>query len=156
PPDAGDSDAGDLDAGAGDAGDGGDAGAWVEPTCPDDMVRPGRYYCIDRFEDHLVTVGPDGTITPHPYYEVPESDVTYWARSEKDVFPQAYISRTVAQAACKAVGKRLCSREEWMRACRGPKGWTFPYGNKHKADKCNSSKPHLLQQMFGSDPHKWS
>jgi hypothetical protein len=156
--DAGSSDAGDLDGDAGDAGDagdGGDAGAWVEPTCPDDMVRPGRYYCIDRFEGHLVTVGPDGAITPHPYYEVPESDVTYWARSEKDVYPQAYISRTVAQAACKAVGKRLCSREEWMRACRGPKGWTFPYGNKRKADRCNSSKPHLLQQMFGSDPHKW-
>ena len=142
----------DLDADAGDAA----ADAWVEPTCPDDMVRPGRFYCVDRYEGHLVTVGPDGAITPHPYYEVPESGVTYWARSEKDVFPQAYISRTVAQAACKTVGKRLCTREEWMRGCRGPKGWTFPYGNKRKPNRCNSSKNHLLQSMFGSDPKKWS
>ena len=155
------SDAG-LDADAGDdAGpdaDAGDAAAdgWVEPTCPDDMVRPGRFFCTDRFEAHLVTVGPDGAVTPHPYYEVPEAGVTYWARSEKDVYPQAYISRTVAQAACKAVGKRLCSREEWMRACKGPKGWTFPYGNRKKQNKCNSSKQHLLQEMFGNDPRKWS
>ena len=125
PADAGaDADAGDAgaDADAGDVGDAGDGGAAAEPSCPDDMVHPGRYYCVDRFEDHLVIVGPDGSITPHPYYEVPETDVTYWARSEKDVYPQAYISRTVAQAACKAAGKRLCTREEWMRACRNPKG----------------------------------
>lgn len=153
--DAGSADAGDAgDDGSADAGDAA-ADAWVEPTCPDDMVRPGRFFCLDRYEGHLVTVGPDGAVTPHPYYEVPEPGVTYWARSEKDVFPQAYISRTVAQAACKAVGKRLCTREEWMRGCRGSKGWTFPYGARKKANKCNSSKPHLLQEMFGSDPRKW-
>ncbi len=157
----GDADA-DADADAGEdadaAADAADAAAdaWVEPTCPDDMVRPGRFFCVDRYEGHLVVVGPDGAVTPHPHYEVPESGVTYWARSEKDVFPQAYISRTVAQAACKAAGKRLCSREEWMRGCRGPKGWTFPYGNRRKAKACNSSKDHLLQQMFGSNPKKWS
>jgi hypothetical protein len=160
PPDAGTdaepSDAGDDAGDAGDAGDGGDLDGGVpEPTCPDDMIRPGRYYCVDRYEAHLVILGPDGAITPHPHYEVPEPDVTYWARSEKDVYPQGYISRTVAQAACKASGKRLCSREEWMRACKGPKGWTFPYGNKRKPDRCNSSKPHLLQAFFGSNPHKW-
>ncbi len=157
PGDAGldaDADAGDD---AGPDADAGDASAdgWVEPTCPDDMVRPGRFFCLDRFEGHIVSVGPDGVITPHPHYEVPEPGVTYWARSEKDTFPQAYISRTVAQAACKAVGKRLCSREEWMRGCKGPKGWTFPYGNRRKPNKCNSSKPHLLQEMFGNDPRRW-
>jgi sulfatase modifying factor 1 len=144
-------DAADAAADAGDAS----AEAWVEPTCPDDMARPGRFFCVDRFEGYLVTVGPDGAIAPHPYYEVPESGVTYFARNEKDVFPQAYISRTVAQAACKASGKRLCAREEWMRSCRGPKGFVFPYGNKRKPNKCNSSKPHLLQEMFGRDPRKW-
>ncbi|MBK8255117.1 MAG: SUMF1/EgtB/PvdO family nonheme iron enzyme [Polyangiaceae bacterium] len=151
-----DVDAGDagIDSDAGDAGDAG-ADASVEPTCPDDMVRPGRFYCLDRFEGHLVTLGPDGTVTPHPYYEVPETGVTYWARNAKDVFPQAYISRTTAQAACKASGKRLCKREEWMRGCKGNKGWTFPYGNRKKANKCNSGKPHLLQEMFGRDPRKW-
>lgn len=144
----------DADASA-DAGDDASADGGAEPTCPDDMVRPGRFFCVDRFEDHLVVIGPDGAITPHPYYEVPEPDVTYWARSEKDVYPQAYISRKVASASCKAVGKRLCSREEWMRACKGPKGWTFPYGPRLKKDKCNSSKPHLLQMFFGNDPGKW-
>ncbi len=148
------SDAGDASADASDdGGDAGDGGA--EPTCPDDMARPGKFFCVDRYEGHLVVVGPDGAITPHPYYEVPEPDVTYWARSEKDVFPQAYISRKAASAACKAVGKRLCSREEWMRSCKGPKGWTFPYGPRLKRDKCNSSKSHLLQMFFGSDPGKW-
>lgn len=163
PPDA--SAAADLDAGsdassdadasddAGDAGDGGDGGA--EPQCPDDMVRTSRYVCVDRYEGTLVVLGPDGSVTPHPYYEVPEPDVTYWARSEKDVYPQAYISRVVASNACKAVGKRLCSREEWMRACRGPKGWMYPYGYRLKKDKCNSGKSHLLQEFFGSDPNKW-
>lgn len=155
-------DAGDLDASADasgdadasdDAGDGGDGGA--EPSCPDDMVRPGKFFCVDRYEGTLVVLGPDGSVTPHPYYEVPETDVTYWARSEKDVYPQAYISRVVASNACKAVGKRLCKREEWMRACRGPKGWMYPYGYRLKKDKCNSGKSHLLQEFFGSDPNKW-
>lgn len=153
-------DAGQMDGGdAGDAGDAGDpdAGdAGVEPSCPEDMVKSSRFVCIDRFEGYLVTVSADGAVTPFPYYQVPEMGVTYFSRNEKDVFPQAYISRTVAAAACKASGKRLCKREEWMRACRGPKGWQYPYAPRFKQNRCNSGKSHLLQEFFGNDPHKWS
>jgi formylglycine-generating enzyme required for sulfatase activity len=68
------------------------------------------------------------------------------ARSAPNVFPQAYISRVEAQAACLKAGKRLCSRGEWMLACRGTK--VAPIGAAG-ARPCNDGKAHLLLQMFG-------
>jgi formylglycine-generating enzyme required for sulfatase activity len=53
------------------------------------------------------------------------------------VVPQGYISGKQAAAACAASGKRLCSAEEWDRACRGPKHTQFPYGDTRRAGVCN-------------------
>lgn len=120
------------------------------PPCPDEMALVGRF-CVDRYEAHLVAdVG--GVLSAHPYYKRLEPGVLYRARSEVGIFPQAYISRVEAKAACEASGKRLCSRNEWLRACKGSGAQTYPYGGKGKRGQCNTGKLHLLTEMFGRNP----
>ena len=41
---------------------------------------------------------------------------------------------------CAAHGKRLCSEGEWVRACQGPHGRRFPYGDEHRASACNDDR----------------
>ena len=55
------------------------------------------------------------------------------------VTPQGYISKNEAESACKAAKKRLCSGDEWEKACRGKKPTTFPYGDERKSGYCNDS-----------------
>jgi formylglycine-generating enzyme required for sulfatase activity len=118
------------------------------------MASIGRF-CVDHYEGHLVSISPEGVETAFPHYERLSSGVRYEARSSADVFPQAYISRVEAAAACKSAGKRLCSRDEWIRACEGPRHFIYPYGNEMKANLCNSGKLHLLPQLFGKNPRAW-
>ncbi|MFO0757997.1 MAG: SUMF1/EgtB/PvdO family nonheme iron enzyme [Byssovorax sp.] len=133
---------------------GADAGPETVQACPSEMVEIGRY-CVDRYEGHLVTVGSDGAINALPHYLHPDVSVRFEARSEPDFFPQGYISRNEATLACKNAGKRLCSRAEWSRACRGSKGFHYPYGARVKAGACNSGKGHLLTRFFGPDARAW-
>jgi sulfatase modifying factor 1 len=125
------------------------------PGCPANMAKI-EGYCIDRHEAHLVTRGPGDALRPHPHFRRPEEGVAYEARSEPGVFPQAYISRVEAQAACENAQKRLCSRQEWQRACKGSAGATYPYGARRQPGRCNTEKPHLLTIRFGADPRYWS
>ena len=135
----------------------GDASAPLDASsaaCPADMAKLVRS-CIDRYEAILVLRDDAGTEVRHPWYERPEKGVVYAARSVAGEFPQAYISRVEAAAACKNAGKRLCTMNEWRRGCMGSRWWTWPYGNRPKAGACNNGKPHLLSRMFGSDGKAW-
>jgi sulfatase modifying factor 1 len=129
--------------------------AAVTPACPAGMTRIERF-CIDRYEAHLVARGARGKIAPHLHFQRPEEGVTYEARSESGVFPQAYVSRSEAQAACANAEKRLCSRREWQRACKGALGTTYPYGQRRQPGRCNTERPHLLSIRFGADPGRWA
>ncbi|XXX75742.1 SUMF1/EgtB/PvdO family nonheme iron enzyme [Sorangium sp. So ce134] len=119
-------------------------------SCPADMVLVGGF-CIDRYEAHLVT-DAGGELAIHPHFRRPEPGVRYVARSEAGVFPQAYISRVEAKAACAAAGKRLCTRREWQRACRGNGVHRYPYGPRGERGRCNTGKAHLLREVFGEHP----
>jgi len=129
-----------------------DAGSGA--ACPDGMSDLGRY-CVDRWEAYLVSRGADGAEVIHPYFERPAEGTVYEARTRAGLPPQGYISRVEAAAACRNAGKRLCTRAEWMRACQGRRGWTYPYGNSRRAGACNQGKPHLLSRMFGSNGREW-
>lgn len=140
--------------------DGADAGLVADAgpspdACPDGMAKVGRA-CIDRWEAHLVVRDGSGATQPHPHNERLERGTTYVAVSAPDVFPQGYISRVEASAACKAAGKRLCSLGEWRRACRGKRGADFPWGPRGARGRCSSAKTHLLQQKFGADSRRWT
>ncbi|WP_437754720.1 SUMF1/EgtB/PvdO family nonheme iron enzyme [Sorangium sp. So ce1389] len=118
--------------------------------CPADMVLVGGF-CIDRYEAHLVT-DAGGALAVYPHFKRPEPGIRYLARSEAGVFPQAYISRVEAKAACVAAGKRLCTRQEWQRACRGNGVHRYPYGPRGERGRCNTGKAHLLRELFGEHP----
>lgn len=101
--------------------------------------------CVDRWEAHLVDASP---------YEVPEGGVATSAEGE---VPQGYISGDVAALACEAAGKRLCSLDEWMRACGGPDGTTWPYGDTYDANACNDTYAggHPVIDYFGTSSGIW-
>jgi formylglycine-generating enzyme required for sulfatase activity len=122
--------------------------------CPEEMARVGNA-CVDRYEAHLVTTSPDGGRVKFPPNERPSREQRYVARSEPGVVPQAYISRVEAAEACANAGKRLCSVDEWYRACRGPEKTTYPYGRNFERSICNVGKPHLLSRFFGTNPKAW-
>jgi len=117
----------------------------VSLVCPDDMVYiPGGMvpskgneeqkgttliyldeYCIDRYE------------YPNKKGETPSIKVTWFE----------------AKVYCEKIGKRLCSGEEWEKACAGKNWYEFSYGNRFVASKCGlGRKPTRDVDKSGSYP----
>lgn len=55
----------------------------------------------------------------------------------------AQVRVTVAEAEtlCASVGKRLCTADEWERACKGPENLIYTYGDSYDAAKCGGDVP---------------
>jgi formylglycine-generating enzyme required for sulfatase activity len=87
----------------------------VVDGCPADMAPIGRF-CIDRYE----------------------------APNVKGEVPFALQTAYDGEAWCTGRGKRLCSQDEWVRACEGPHGRAYPYGNEHRDDVCNDDRAWIL------------
>jgi len=119
----------------------------LPPPCPADMVLVGRT-CVDPYEGFLLELADDGTTKPHSHVERPSKGTKYLAANGAGHFPQGYISRVESQAACTASGKRLCSKGEWQRACRGKGSARWPYGHSGVRERCNTGKLHLLTLEF--------
>ena len=129
------------------------------------MVDISGAFCIDRYESSYVDRASGLALSPHYHptraqtsasYEryrrrasndslaVPdppafqlERDPEPEARSLPGVIPQGYISQDIAERACRAAGKRLCSLAEWVRACRGEQNRKYPYGEHYREGVCN-------------------
>ena len=71
------------------------------------LARKGKAYCIDAYE--------------------------YPGRGQK---PKVNITFNGAKSLCEQAGKRLCSGNEWVRACKGRGNAMYPYGKKFNANKC--------------------
>jgi len=114
--------------------------------CPGDMVfidDVAGPYCIDRYEAHL---------QGHDPYQMVTSSTVAPAANAAGAVPQGYISGEHAAQACDAAGKRLCTSDEWLRACEGPTGNVYPYGDTYDADACNDSySGHPIVDVFGSN-----
>lgn len=59
------------------------------------------------------------------------------AISRPGVIPQSYLSQVLARRACENAGKRLCTQDEWVRACKGKAGLKYPYGGAYRQGVCN-------------------
>ena len=117
-----------------------------EPGCPAGMLLVDGF-CIDRFESSLETL--DGQPWS-PYFNPAGTAVR--AVSIEGAVPQAYISGEQAQSACENAGKRLCTDDEWLRACQGPAGTTYPYGNELEPGVCNDAREvHPAVEYYGTD-----
>ncbi len=98
----------------------------------------GRIYCIDRFEASI-----DGAILGNTNQGANDEDTSLDGSTSAratvalQVTPRAEISWYQAKAACENAGKRLCTLEEWERACRGPSLFVYPYGDSIDDDACN-------------------
>lgn len=99
----------------------------------DDMIRIQRTvnsvnydYYIYRYE------------ASHPDATSSSSGVsTTRACGKAGVLPWNNVTYDVAESACAASGKRLCTAEEWVIACQGVSTTTFPYGNSYQPLFCN-------------------
>jgi hypothetical protein len=121
--------------------------------CPDGMI-PVDTFCIDQYEASLVR-GDTGEAWS-PYYN--PGTLPMIAVSVAGAVPQGYIDGVQAGEACLNAGKRLCTDTEWLRACRGPQDYTYPYGNTKMLGVCNDHRAeHPAIEYFGtSDPSIYS
>jgi sulfatase modifying factor 1 len=121
--------------------------------CPAGSV-PVADFCVDRFEAALVEQHPDGTETPWSPYLHPGRRAVR-AISAAGAVPQGYIDGVTAARACARAGKRLCTDGEWLRACRGARNSTYPYGDRRQGGTCNDARAtHPAVELFGdrADP----
>ncbi len=113
--------------------------------CPDGMIAVDTF-CVDRYEAALALA--DGTPWS-PYFN--PADRAVRAVSAAGLVPQGYVSGTQAAAACAAAGKRLCTDAEWLRACQGSAGTTYPYGDARMPGVCNDARAqHPAIEYFGT------
>ena len=57
--------------------------------------------------------------------------------NERGEKPRVFVTWPDAKALCEEQGKRLCTEDEWTKACAGPEGRLFPYGDTWQAETCN-------------------
>jgi sulfatase modifying factor 1 len=116
-------------------------------ACPPEMASIEQRFCVDRWEASLVERTPTGEKPFSPFLVVDGHDVR--AASVRGVFPQGYISGTQAQAACEGAGKRLCSTNEWRKACIGPQAQLYGYAKSHERGRCNDAGRSPMLSLFG-------
>ncbi|HEY3444992.1 MAG TPA: SUMF1/EgtB/PvdO family nonheme iron enzyme [Myxococcales bacterium] len=118
--------------------------------CPAGMLRVSTF-CIDRFEAALEEILADDSRVPwSPYFNPAGHRVR--AVSLRGAVPQGYVNETQAAAACAEAGKRMCSDTEWKRACQGPSGTTYPYGNTRQTGVCNDHRSeHPAAELYGTE-----
>jgi hypothetical protein len=112
------------------------AAAVVHTSCPAGMttIKAGRFVSGSDANDPMRAFGDQAAHTestasycidlyeyPNQRGREPVSGYT-WARAKK---------------ACESLGKRLCSEDEWERACKGPNGAKFPFGGTYESGVCN-------------------
>jgi len=114
--------------------------------CPSGMTRVDTF-CMDVYEASLELVS-GGTWSP---FHNPGTAAVR-AVSVEGAVPQGYITGREAAAACAASGKRLCTDDEWLRACRGPGLLrTYPYAGPREDGRCNDARAvHPAVERFGT------
>lgn len=111
--------------------------AMVKLTCPKGMARidQGSFTFGSSPSDPMRNFGEKSAKQAKTktycidYYEYPNS-------SKK--LPKVGVTFAQAKRSCSRRGKRLCTEQEWERACKGPKNRRFPYGNRWDSEKCNT------------------
>jgi eukaryotic-like serine/threonine-protein kinase len=133
--------------------------------CPPDMVFvPGGSFSMGTSQksvDYLIKFCNNTIGNCDPGWFVPETPQTqatvrafcmdrYEYPDEKDRYPLTNVTWTDANHSCLMKGKRLCSQEEWERACEGADGRAWVFGNRYQAGACAINASGISQA--GSHP----
>ncbi len=94
--------------------------------CPGGMASINDLFCIDRYEASR----PDATTASTG------SDESR-ATSRSGVQPWKVTTKSEAETACEAAGKRLCTEDEWYTTCIGPSETAYAYGDEYEPTTCN-------------------
>jgi sulfatase modifying factor 1 len=122
--------------------------------CTDGMTSILGKFCIDQFEASTVEMLGKGKTRPHSAFLAVDG-LKVKAVSRRGVKPQGHISRDQAASACENAGKRLCSDDEWLLACKGKRPTQYPYGEARHAGRCNDvgvSSFNLYYGAAGAEP----
>jgi hypothetical protein len=111
------------------------------PLSPDYPTTPGLLEFVlgewsvarERLGDVHARAFPLPWVAPERLGDKPQP----LAVSRLGVRPSGYLTGLVAEAACAAAGKRLCSLDEFVTACRGQDDTLFPYGDTYEDGVCN-------------------
>ncbi len=87
-----------------------------------------------------------------PLWELEAQSFEPMAASVANVVPNGYLSGAGAELACARAGKRLCTEEEWVVACRGAKNRKFPYGDRYQEGRCNVFRGTHPARVLHGDP----
>lgn len=90
-------------------------------------------------------------LPPLPSWQL-EGKIVPVAVSLPGQIPQGYVSGLLAREACNNAGKRLCTRAEWVRACRGAANQPFPYGSTYRRGVCNVHRQSHPAAVLHRDP----
>ncbi|MEM6733833.1 MAG: SUMF1/EgtB/PvdO family nonheme iron enzyme, partial [Myxococcota bacterium] len=98
----------------------------------------GRVYCIDRFESSVTGAALGNALQGSDDTDLTlDGSTSALAAVGLQQMPRAEVSWYQAKAACENAGKRLCTVEEWERACRGANLFVYPYGDSIDDHACN-------------------
>jgi hypothetical protein len=129
-----------------------DAGGWADPgpaqpgdPCPADMahVPAGAFVSGATGEQANINLDwPDPGFGPRPRRSRQTGaycvDLYEWPNVPGEK-PRVWVGWAEAKEACASRGRRLCTEDEWARACGGDQGWLFPYGDTHEPGRCNDA-----------------
>ena len=113
------------------------AAAVAVPGCPTGMqkIPGGKAFIGSDPKDDLRNFGDRNLASVElPAFCIDQYEFPNRAGS----FPRVASAFAEADALCGKEGKRLCSEDEWEKACKGPGDLRFPYGPQFDAEACNT------------------
>ena len=112
------------------------------PTFPArEMKRYGPMIYIPSGQ-FLMGTGPDDPIHEPSQKGLESIDLpAFWIDKypypkQPGEFPKTRVNWFKAKKTCESLGKRLCTEQEWEKACKGPTNDRYPYGEIFDEQAC--------------------
>ncbi|KFE59812.1 protein kinase domain-containing protein [Hyalangium minutum] len=113
-----------------------------DPMAPAGKCPPGmKLVSGGAFKRGVAQDDPDKMFDERPLenVQVPSFCIDeYEFPNKPGGLPTVGVNWDEAKQSCASVGKRLCTEDQWEKACKGPGNARFPYGNEFDANVCNT------------------
>jgi hypothetical protein len=133
------------------------SGRELSPHYPPEQSRVNALFSLwsKRASTSRMALGREIPVPRPPSFQLSDA-FSPRALSLRGQIPAGYLSRGLAETACRNAGKRLCERTEWVHACRGEGNTKFPYGDEYRQGIRNvhrQSHPAALLHGNSSENH---